>query len=143
LELPEINETSCDLREYFILGYATSLLSHPSLWQIGLQYLSYCPVYGGDFIEHYLVHIPFTNEIALRKLLQASRDYNCIEAFKLLNRIAAQQAFKRKRYGDAIIYLLDAEASFLISRVCDEILKNYVSTGAYVYLFMMVRVFSH
>ena len=136
MELPEINETSCDLREYFILGYAVALLGHPSLWQIGLKYLSYCPVYGGDFIEHYLLHIPFTNEITLRKLLQASQDYNCIEAFKLLNRIAAQQAFKKKRYGSAITYLLDADVPFLIGRVCDAILKYYVSTGAYVYFYL-------
>jgi hypothetical protein len=124
-----MDESSCDLREYFLLGYAEMLLNHPSLWQIGLGYLSYCPVYGAAFLEHYLLRIPFNNEFTLRKLLQAAQDYNCPDAFRMLNQVAAQDALKRKRYGSAIVYLIDAEACHLIGPVCERILDHYASTG--------------
>jgi hypothetical protein len=129
LELPEMTEVSYDLREYFLLGYAEMLLSHPSLWQVGLKYLSYCPIYGATLLEHYLLHIPFNNEHMLRKLLQAARDYSCPNAFKLLNQVAAQYALKKKLYGSAIIHLMDAEVFHLVSPVCDQILEHYASTG--------------
>jgi hypothetical protein len=124
-----MTQASCDLREYFLLGYAGILLNHPNLWQIGLKYLSYCPVYGPSFLEYYLSHIPFDNYVKLRKLLQAAQDYNCPNAFKLLNRIVAQRKIKTRRYGSAISYMIDGEMNYLIGPICHKIIEHYASTG--------------
>ncbi len=35
-----------NLREFLLLEYASSLMSHHSLWQTGVDYLDHCPQFG-------------------------------------------------------------------------------------------------
>ena len=46
------------LREFLLLDYATCLMSHKSLWQVGVIYLDYCPVQGRHRLELLLERIP-------------------------------------------------------------------------------------
>jgi hypothetical protein len=36
------------LREFLLLDYATCLMSHNSLWQLGVLYFDHCPVQVGE-----------------------------------------------------------------------------------------------
>ena len=50
------------LREFLLLDYATSLLSHNSLWQLGLVYLDHCPLQGRQRAEVLLERVALTSE---------------------------------------------------------------------------------
>ena len=56
------------LREFLLLEYATCLMSHSSLWQVGVLYLDNCPVQGRQRLELMLERIPLTNEKRAEKV---------------------------------------------------------------------------
>ena len=56
------------LREFLLLEYATCLMSHSSLWQVGVLVLDHCPVQGRQRLELLLERIPLTNEKRAEKV---------------------------------------------------------------------------
>lgn len=64
---------SSKLRESFLLDYGTMLMGHHSLWQIGISYLDYCPVYGLSTIEHLLIRLPLNTESRTMKIMKEAQ----------------------------------------------------------------------
>ena len=56
------------LREFLLLEYATCLMSHNSLWQVGVLYFDNCPVQGKHRLELLLERVPLTNEKRAEKV---------------------------------------------------------------------------
>ena len=56
-----------NLREFLLLEYASSLMSHPSLWQTSVDYLDHCPQFGRLVLFHgKRKHVGFVNVKAER-----------------------------------------------------------------------------
>jgi hypothetical protein len=78
------------LREFLLLDYATCLMSHNSLWQLGVLYFDHCPVQvGGD--PTLLITVVKTVS-APSTALQYSRELHLDVSFKV-----HIQALKRPR----------------------------------------------
>ncbi|XP_023344077.1 nuclear pore complex protein Nup85 [Eurytemora carolleeae] len=58
------------LREFLVLDYATCLMSHNSLWQLGVLYFDHCPVQGKQRLEAMLERIPLTSDYKAGKILE-------------------------------------------------------------------------
>ena len=56
------------LREFLLLEYATCLMSHCSLWQLGAVYLDHCPTQGRQRLEALLSRIAPDNERKANKV---------------------------------------------------------------------------
>ena len=54
-------QAGASLREYLLLEFATCLMTHNSLWQVGTLYFDHCPVQGRQRLELLLERIPLTS----------------------------------------------------------------------------------
>ena len=54
-------QAGASLREFLLLEYATCLMTHNSLWQVGALYLDHCPVQGKQRLELLLERVPLTS----------------------------------------------------------------------------------
>ena len=61
-------ETNEALREFLLLDYATCLMSHSSLWQVGVVYLDACPVQGRHRLELLLERMPLSTQKKAEKV---------------------------------------------------------------------------
>ena len=56
-------QAGASLREFLILEYATCLMTHNSLWQVGALYFDHCQVQGKQRLELLLERVPLTSGI--------------------------------------------------------------------------------
>ncbi len=56
------------LREFLLLEFATCLMSHRSLWQVGALYLDHCPTQGRQRLECLLERMPLQSEKKANKV---------------------------------------------------------------------------
>lgn len=71
------------LCESILLSYGSLMLSHPSLWQFGIDYLDACPTEGKGRLEALLSCVPFkTNQKSLKiAQIAAERGLNDVGKF--------------------------------------------------------------
>ena len=67
------------LSEFFLLEYASSLVAHPSLWQVAMGYLSECPLQGRHYMEAYIERVPIESERKACKILRVCEKYELRE----------------------------------------------------------------
>lgn len=60
--------TYVGLREFLLLEFATCLMSHRSLWQLGALYLDHCPTQGRQRLECLLERMPLESEKKANKV---------------------------------------------------------------------------
>ena len=56
------------LREFLLLEYGTALMSHNSLWQVGILYFDHCPVQGRQRLELLLERMPINTDKKAEKV---------------------------------------------------------------------------
>jgi len=78
------NSLAVDLHEQLLLDYGTLLMSHHSLWQVGISYLDYCPKEGHARIEVLLSTLPLGSEARALKIIQAARERDLHHIGKLM-----------------------------------------------------------
>jgi len=127
------------MRDWFVIQYANTLISHDSLWQVGLEYFSHCTSLSSQLdpsgpllnltLETYLLHIPQTNFKVLDKLLALSSRYRLKYAEKLLNRMAGTACMKKSRYGIAVDMLIKGGDIPRCHTLVRFILNLYLKTG--------------
>ena len=54
-------QAGASLREFLLLEYATCLMTHNSLWQVGALYFDHCQVQGKQRLELLLERVPLTS----------------------------------------------------------------------------------
>jgi hypothetical protein len=100
------NSLAVDLHEQLLLDYGTLLMSHHSLWQVGISYLDYCPKEGHARIEVLLSTLPFGSEARALKIIQAARDRDLHHIGKLV-----------LKYSVTVVKVI-CKTWFLISNFC-------------------------
>lgn len=63
-----------ELRESLLLDYASMLVGHNSLWQVGLLYLDHCGSAGVAMAQAVLQRIPLTDDSRAMKVIQMASD---------------------------------------------------------------------
>ncbi|RWS29943.1 nuclear pore complex protein Nup85-like isoform X1 [Leptotrombidium deliense] len=120
------------LRESLILDYANSLMSHPSLWQIAIDYLEACPLLGRQHIELVLERIPFDDERKALKLVNAAEKRGLNDVGKSIYKVIARRWLSRDRLGSALIWAVRSEDPALINYLAELYLKQYVEKQQFI-----------
>lgn len=62
------------------------LMGHHSLWQVGISYLDYCPMYGIATMELLLMRLPLHNESRTMKIIKEAQKRQLAEIGACLNK---------------------------------------------------------
>lgn len=65
--------------EELLLEYGTLLMSHKSLWQVGVTYLDHCPTQGMARLHLLLPRLPLTSEARANKIIQVALERNMLD----------------------------------------------------------------
>lgn len=120
-----------DLREFLLLEYGATLMSHTSLWSIATDYFMYCEKYGRAHFEKYIEKIPLENERKALKVINVCEKYGFTEQSFAICKVMGLQALRRKRYGVALSWCLRANDEVFASYLTDQFLNHYMDTGTF------------
>ncbi|XP_060601817.1 nuclear pore complex protein Nup85-like [Ruditapes philippinarum] len=122
-------EFGSNLREYLLLQYATSLMSHKSLWQVGVDYLDFCPEFGRQYLEHFIEKIPIETEKKANKMLYICEKRNMPEQVKSICKIMGMRCIKNKRLGAALSWFLRSKDVAFATLIAEKFLSEYNEQG--------------
>ncbi|GFO04329.1 nuclear pore complex protein nup85-like [Plakobranchus ocellatus] len=123
-----------NLREYLLLEYATALMSHESLWQVGVDYLDFCPVFGSSYLESYIEHIPLDNERKALKVLHMCEERKLSLQAQSLCKVMGMKCLRQERLGSALSWFLRSKDAVVIKQVTDKFLTEYCEQGKFSHL---------
>ncbi|XP_064637372.1 nuclear pore complex protein Nup85-like [Lineus longissimus] len=131
LELQKLNFGS-NLREYLLLDYASSLMSHSSLWQIGADYFDHCPEFGRHYLQNYLEHIPLETEKKALKVYNACEKRGMHEQVISICKVMSMTALRNKRLGTALTWCLKCKDVSLATYLSQKFLDEYSEHGSFI-----------
>ncbi|CAL1529891.1 unnamed protein product [Lymnaea stagnalis] len=123
-----------NLREYLLLEYATSLMAHKSLWQVGVDYLDFCPVFGRSYLEAYIEHIPLETESKAHKVLHLCQERDLLAQAQSVCKVMGMKCLKQDRLGSALSWFLKSKNATVIKQVTDRFLTEYCEKGKFSHL---------
>ncbi|XP_067129566.1 nuclear pore complex protein Nup85 [Centruroides vittatus] len=119
------------LREFYIIDYAGSLMSHKSLWQIGVDYFDHCPEMGRQYLEMYLERIPLSNHAKVTKILTIAKSRNMQQLVNSIYKVMGVQANRNKQLGTALCWAVQSKDINFMSYLADKFLIDYVNCGKF------------
>lgn len=119
------------LREFFVVSYATTLLSHHSLWFFGVNYLDYCPTNGQKYLELYLQRVAPIDETTARKIIFMAESRNLSHISKSVYKVLARRRLAEKRYGAALSFALRSLDAPLTTYLANIFLVEYHKNGVF------------
>ncbi|KAI8501147.1 Nucleoporin nup85 [Branchiostoma belcheri] len=130
LESHSLNYGS-NLREFLLLDYASSLMSHPSLWQVGASYLDYCPEFGRYYLEFYLERLPLQTERKALKVLRECEKRDMKDISHSICKVMGVRALRNERLGSALSWALRSKDASFATFLADRFLSEYSSKGGF------------
>ncbi|CAH1795134.1 unnamed protein product [Owenia fusiformis] len=120
-----------NLREYLILEYASSLMSHDSLWQIGINYLDHCPEYGRQYLGHYMDSLPLDTERKAQKALRICEQRNLQEQGHSICKVMGMRSLHNGRLGSALSWGLKSKDVTFVTFIAERFLDEYTENGGF------------
>ncbi|XP_077315462.1 nuclear pore complex protein Nup85 [Lithobates pipiens] len=120
-----------NMREYLLLEYASGLFSHHSLWQLGVDYLDYCPELGRVYLELLIERIPLTTERKALKALRICEQRQMTEQVRSICKTMSMQALRNNRLGSALSWSIRAKDAAFATLISDRFLKDYCERGKF------------
>lgn len=140
---------ACDVREYFVLEYATYLINQQHLWRLGADYFLTCPVFGRSYLEHHLDSLALGSERNVQKILafcrgllfffsivkailtvlSSSLEHHFDDLYLSINNNMGELKERQGMNGQAIEYFLEAQQLIKVERIVDRILQDYWTKG--------------
>lgn len=120
-----------NLREYLLLEYASSLMSHKSLWAVAIHYFDFCPDNGSDYLGLYLERIPLDTEVKAHKLLHICEKRGLQEHAKSICKVMGKKCLLNNRVGQALNWFLKSKDSSYATVLSERILTEYSETGQF------------
>lgn len=117
-------EYASELREHLILEYAASLMTHHSLWQVGVGYLDHCPRRGREYLEAFIEHIPLKTQAQALKVVEIL-EHREMPAVKDICQTLAVRMAKKGQLGIALTWAMRCKNPVLTSRLADQFLAEY------------------
>jgi nuclear pore complex protein Nup85 len=117
------------LREFLLLEYASSLMGHTSLWQVGADYFLHCPVYGKHYLETYLDRIPPESDIKAMKLLRLCNKSGFTDLASTICKKMAMQAKQNQRIGSSLHWAIQSKDAVFAATIADRFLSEYAESG--------------
>lgn len=122
---------SISLREFLILEYAASLMSHHSLWRVAVDYLLQCPVYGRGHLEEYIEHLPLETDKKAMKVLRLCEDLEMLAQAQSICKTMSMKALKIGRLGAALAWCLRSKDSTFAAFISERFLTEYCKSGGF------------
>jgi len=119
------------LREFLLLDYATSLLSHNSLWQLGIVYLDHCPVQGRPRAEALLERVALTSEYKAGKVVQLAAERGLTTVVSSTCKVMGMKALSSGNTGSAMAWALKSQDAKFTTFLADKLLAEYASSGSF------------
>ena len=117
------------LREFLLLEYASSLMSHESLWQVGASYLSYCPESGRAYLECYIEHIAIDTDMKARKVLKLCEQYELNDQVRSICKQMGMKAVNNGRLGTALSWGMRSKDVSFVTYLAERFLNEYTECG--------------
>ncbi|GFU52910.1 nuclear pore complex protein Nup85 [Nephila pilipes] len=114
------------LRTYLLRNYADTLMSHSSLWQIGVDYLDYCDS-NRELLELYLERIPLKTEAQARKLIYLAKKRSLDNLVKTIANVMTSKAMSHGKLGTALTWVMHSKDVRFADEIADRWLKDYAS----------------
>jgi len=131
---PQTLPFGSNLREYLLLEYATGLMSHESLWQVGVDYLDFCPVFGKPYLAEYIEHIPLDSERKAHKVLHMCQERDMSVQAQSICKVMGMKCLKQQRLGSALSWFLKSKDATVIKQITDKFLNEYCEQGKFSHL---------
>jgi nuclear pore complex protein Nup85 len=119
------------LTEFLIIEYASSLLAHPSLWQVAMDYLSECPTQGRHHMVLHLERIPLTSARKASKVLQLCRKFQLKELEESVCRVMAMKELRSGRLGAAFSWCLQSQDAVFAAFLAERYFTSYQTLGEF------------
>jgi len=118
-----------NLREFLLLEYASSLMSHHSLWQVGLAYLDHCPQFGRAYQEAFIERLPVETEKKAEKLIYMCEQRGMDEQARSICQVQGLHALHTNRLGSALAWALRSKDVAFVTNLSERFLSEYMSSG--------------
>ena len=122
---------SSNLREFLLLDYASSLMSHKSLWIVGVSYLDHCPEFGRQYLEHFMENMPIETERKAQKLLNICQERNMTEQARSICKVVGMRHLSNKRLGAALTWFLRSKDVAFATVIAEKFLLEYSENGSF------------
>ncbi|XP_035213593.1 nuclear pore complex protein Nup85-like isoform X2 [Stegodyphus dumicola] len=118
--------SSQNYREFLIKNYADTLMSHSSLWQIGLDYLDHCQINARALQEIYLERIPLQTEAKARKILFLAKKRNMDNLVKTIANVMTSKAIANGKLETALTWVAHSKDVHFADELANRWLREYV-----------------
>lgn len=102
---------NAELREFLLLEYGTCLMTHHSLWQVGVTYLDHCPVQGRFRTELMLERIPLETERKAGKIIAVATERGMMSVVATVCKVMGMKALRQDRVGSAMTWGLRSQVN--------------------------------
>ena len=119
------------LREFLLLDYASCLMSHRSLWQLGVLYLDNCPAQGLYRLELLLERVPLESERKANKVIGLAAERGLSGVVTQTCKVFGMRALKENRVGAAMSWALRSQDVSFATFLADRLLHEYTSSGSF------------
>ncbi|KAL8565032.1 hypothetical protein ACOMHN_003408 [Nucella lapillus] len=123
-----------NLREYLLLEYVAGLMTHNSLWQVGIDYLDHCPVFGKDQMKLYIDSTPLDSERKANKLIHICEERELIDQVQSICKIMGVRCSQEGRLGSALSWFLRSKDVSAATRLTERFLEEYKESGSFSHL---------
>ncbi|KAK3090531.1 hypothetical protein FSP39_012520 [Pinctada imbricata] len=120
-----------NLREFLLLEYAGTLMSHKTLWIVGIHYLDHCPEFGRRHQELYLESLPIETEMKAQKLFNICQERNMTDQAKSICKVVGMRHLKNNRLGAALSWFLKSKDVALATVLAEKFLSEYSESGRF------------
>lgn len=128
---PHVHKFGATLREFIILEYALSLISHHSLWQVGFSYLEHCSTFGRCYMAEIIEHISLETEQKAYKVLRICEKNDLQEQARCVCKVMGVQALNNNRLGTALSWGLRSKDATFIAYVAEKYINEYSGSGIF------------
>ncbi|KAF9926314.1 Nucleoporin nup85 [Linnemannia zychae] len=133
IDLQDIATNGWDtsIRDFYIIGYAQSLMSNLSLWEISAGYLLRCGHTGRSMLSEWICHVPLDSIEKAQKVLKFCQENGLKDSLRSINRIMAVEEEKRGEYARAIQHFIVSRDLDRVAKVVDNLFLGYLERGQF------------
>ncbi|XP_038067379.1 nuclear pore complex protein Nup85-like [Patiria miniata] len=120
-----------NLREFLLLEYASTLMSHDSLWQVVAGYLDHCPQFGRHYLELFIERIPLQSERKAMKVLRVCEEREMTEQVRSICKVLGMRSLQQGRLGSALSWCIRSKDAAFATVLSDRFLSEYSLGGGF------------
>ncbi|RZF47952.1 hypothetical protein LSTR_LSTR008756 [Laodelphax striatellus] len=119
------------LDENLLIEYGCLLMSHNSLWQVGVTYLDHCGPQGRACLELLLPRLKPGSESRTLKIIQIAAERDMPNTVNSICKVQGMRCLQRKRIGQALCWALKSQDPGFATHLADKLLLEYTKGGTF------------